>query len=79
MLFYRSDSLPALHLTFADGNANEYRMRQGCVEFRANHGAWRLLGEGDIQFHFALQTEVAKWLQSKSADGDGLRAGVGKS
>jgi hypothetical protein len=72
MLFYRSDSLPSLHLTFADGEANEYRVRQGCVEFRANHAAWRLLEACDIQFHMILQTEVAKWLQTKSTSRDGM-------
>lgn len=74
MQFYRSDSLPTLLLTFAGSDANEYRVRQGCVEFRANHGAWRLLEECDIQFHFVLQTEVAKWLQTKSTNGNSVGA-----
>ncbi len=66
MPFYRSESLPSLHLAFAGGDFNEYRVRQGYVEFRANHGAWHLLEECDVEFHFVLSTEVAKWLQNKS-------------
>jgi len=60
MPFYRSDSLPSLHLAFAGGGFNEYRVRQGYVEFRANQGAWRLLEECDVEFHFVLHTEVAQ-------------------
>ena len=77
MQFYRSDSLPSLHLAFADGDENDYRVRQSCVEFRANHGALRLLEDGDIQFHFVLQTAVAKWLQTKSTNSDGLGVAAG--
>ena len=66
MPFYRANSLPSLQLTFADGCLNEYRVRQGCVEFRTTHGAWRLLEECDIEFHFVLHTEVANWLQKNS-------------
>lgn len=63
MPFFLSDSLPSLRLTFSDGDFNEYRVRQGRVEFRASHGAWRLLDESEVQFHLALHTEVAKWLK----------------
>ena len=64
MALYLSDSLPSLQLTFPGGDSNEYHVRQGCVEFRANHdGAWRVLDESDMQLHFVLHTEVAKWLQ----------------
>jgi hypothetical protein len=41
MRFLLSDSLPTLLLTFPGGDSNEYSVRQGCVEFRANRGAWR--------------------------------------
>ena len=72
MRFYLSDSLPTLLLTFPGGDSNEYRVRQGCVEFRANHGAWRVLDEPDLQLHFVLNTEVAKWLQKRKALAAGL-------
>ena len=69
MVFYRSDSLPSLQLTFPGGDSNEYHMRQGSVEFRANHdGAWRLLDESDVRLHFVLHTEVAEWLQKQEAE-----------
>lgn len=68
MQFYLSDSLPTLLLTFAAGDSNEYRVRQGCVEFRANHGAWRALTDSDLHLHFVLNTEVAKWLQKRKAE-----------
>ena len=70
MRFYLSDSLPSLRLTFSGGDINEYRLRQGFLEFRANHGAWRLLDEGDVQFHIVLHTEVAKWLLKESRNVD---------
>jgi len=72
MPFHLSNSLPSLCLTFSGGDSNEYRVRQGFVEFRSNHGAWRALDESDVQLHFVLNTEVAKWLQKKSADGKGI-------
>ena len=65
MRFYLSDSLPSLLLNFSGGDSNEYRVRQGCVEFRANHGAWRVVDEPDLHLHFVLNTEVAKWLQMR--------------
>jgi hypothetical protein len=68
MRLYLSDSLPSLQLTFPSGNPNEYRLRQGGVEFRVDQKAWRLLDESDVQFHFALHTEVAKWLQARRAE-----------
>jgi len=67
MRFYLSDSLPTLLLTFPTGDSNEYRVRQGCVEFRANHGAWRVLDESDLQLHFVLKTEVARWLHKRKS------------
>jgi len=68
MRFFRSDSLPSLLLTFPSGIVNEYRLRQGYVEFRANQDAWRLMNEADIRLHFVLHTEVAKWLRRESAN-----------
>jgi hypothetical protein len=74
MSLHLSDSLPSLRLNFPSGDFNEYRFRQGCVEFRANDGAWRLLGDADIQFHLILHTEVAKWLKRQSANGNAIAA-----
>ena len=65
MRLYLSDSLPTLLLTFPSGDSNEYRVRQSCVEFRANHGDWRVVDEPDLHLHFVLHTEVAKWLQTR--------------
>lgn len=62
MPFYVSDSLPSFRVTFSGNEFNEYRVRQGRVEFRSNRGVWRLLEDEDIQFHLVLHTEVAKWL-----------------
>ena len=69
MRFYLSDSLLSLQLTFPGGDSNEYHVRQGCVEFRANHdGVWRALDESDVRLHFVLHTEVAEWLQKQEAE-----------
>jgi hypothetical protein len=76
MSLHLSNSLPSLHLNFPNGDFNEYRLRQGCVEFRADHGDWRLLSEGDIRLHFVLHTDVAKWLRKKSASAYRNRAGL---
>jgi hypothetical protein len=65
MRFYLSDSLPTLLLKFPGGDSNEYRIRQGSVEFRSNQGAWHVLSESDVRLHFVLSTEVAKWLQQR--------------
>ena len=77
MALYRSDLLPSLHLTFPGDNFNEYRLRQGCVEFRANDGDWRLLDKADIRLHFVLHTDVAKWLRRESAEAGRHRAAQG--
>ena len=61
------------------GDFNEYRFRQGCVEFRTNDGAWRLLDEADIRLHFVLHTDVAKWLRRESADAYRTGAAQGNS
>lgn len=56
--------------------ANEYRIREGSIEFRsvqitpsAGHElvhddirGWRELSADEVQLHFALDTIVAKWL-----------------
>lgn len=63
MSLHLSDSLPVLRLTFPTGDPNEYRVRQGRVEFRQDERAWRLLDVAEVKLHFALDTEVAKWLQ----------------
>ena len=76
MALYASDSLPSFRLNFAGEEFNEYRFRQGRVEFRTNHGVWRLLEDDDVQFHLVLHTEGAKWLLKHSAEkGDGTGAG----
>jgi hypothetical protein len=68
MSLHLSNSLPSFRLNFPNGDFNEYRFRQGRVEFRANDGAWRLLDESDIRLHFVLRTDVAKWLRRESAN-----------
>ena len=76
MPLYASDSLPSFRLTFAGEEFNEYRFRQGRVEFRTDRGVWRLLEDDDVQFHLVLHTEVAKWLLKHSAEkGGGTGAG----
>lgn len=54
--------LPSFRLSFPDGNFNEYRLRENCLEFLTNDGTWRVLDDDDLQLHFILHTEVAKWL-----------------
>jgi hypothetical protein len=66
MSLHLSKSLPSLHLDFSSGDFSEYRFRQGCVEFRVNDGDWRSLDQADIRLHFALHTDVAKWLRRES-------------
>lgn len=65
MPLHLSDSLPVLRLTFPTGDSNEYRVRQGRVEFRHDERLWRLLDLADVKLHFALDTEVAKWLRKQ--------------
>jgi hypothetical protein len=65
MRFYLSDSLPTLLLTFLSGDSNEYRVRQGCVEFRANHGAWCALDEPDLRLHFVLTLKLHSGCKSE--------------
>ena len=79
MSLHLSKSLPSFRMNFPSGDVNEYRFRQGCVEFRVNDGAWRLLDESDIRLHFVLHTEVAKWLRRESANAYRTVAGRGNS
>src|SRR5689334_25196009 len=58
---------------------NEYRLCQGFVEFRATHGAWCILGEDEVQLHYVLHTEVAKWLKGQSANQNGIGVTPGNS
>ena len=72
MSLHPSHSLSTLRLNFSDDDCNEYRLRQGCVEFRPNQGSWRILGEDDLQLHCALHTQIAHWLKSQLATGNGI-------
>lgn len=54
--------LPTFRLSFPDGSSNEYRLRENQIEFLTSGGTWRILTDEDIQLHYVLHTEVAKWL-----------------
>lgn len=65
--------LRSLRIASNDGApANEYRIQQDTVEFRAvnadgrpyehANGQWRILDDNEILLHFSLQTPVAEWL-----------------
>lgn len=42
---------------------DEYRLREGRVEFRPGHGErWREVVYPDLQQHFTLRTSVGNWL-----------------
>jgi hypothetical protein len=62
--------LPTLTLNFSGGMTNAYRIRNNRVEFQRGDGTWRTLDEEDVQFHFSLHTEVAKWLLRYKAEFD---------
>jgi hypothetical protein len=62
--------LPTLRLSFPGGVFNDYRLRQSQVEFLTGDGTWRPLDETDVQLHFVLHTEVARWLMKESANAD---------
>jgi hypothetical protein len=51
-----------------DGTSNEYRLRQNQIEFLTSDGTWRILSDEDIQLHYILHTEVAKWLMRESGN-----------
>lgn len=57
-----------LRLNFPSGTFNEYRLNQNQVEFRTGDGTWRILAKEDLQLHFALHTQVARWLQRESGN-----------
>jgi hypothetical protein len=79
MSLYLAHSLPTFRLSFSGDDFNEYRLRQGCVEFRASNGEWRILSEDDVQLHYVLHTQVANWLKSQSANGHGISTTPGNS
>ena len=58
-----SEYLPTFRLSFPGEVFNEYRLRENRVEFRPAEGEWRVLAESDVQLHYVLHTEVAKWLR----------------
>jgi hypothetical protein len=68
MMFAVTQYLPSLRLNFPGGASNEYRLRGHEVDFRGNAGSWRILGEDEVQLHFVLHTEVAKWLMKVSGN-----------
>ena len=59
--------LPSLRLSFPGGVFNDYRLNEDRVEFRTGKSSWRVLNDEDLQLHFVLRTEVAKWLVRESA------------
>lgn len=62
------DYLRTLRLNFAGGVTNDYRVRENRVEFRATNKRWRPLDGADVQLHFLLRTDVAKWLLKQSIE-----------
>jgi hypothetical protein len=68
--------LPTLRLRFPDGALAEYRLNQNRPEYLTSKGTWRILDGADLQLHFLLNTEVAKWLMRESANAS--RTGASK-
>ena len=60
--------LPTLRLFFPGGVCNDYRLRDGRVEFRINKGLWRTLDNSELQLHYRFHTEVSRWLLRHDAD-----------
>jgi len=60
--------LPALRLFFPGGVCNEYRLRNGGVEFRCDEGRWRVLDASDIELHHRFDTQVSRWLRRYTLD-----------
>lgn len=56
--------LPTFRLFFQAGVYNDYRLRDGLVEFSSNEGEWRSLDDSDVELHFRFKTPVSKWLQA---------------
>jgi hypothetical protein len=55
--------VPTFRLFFPAGVYNDYRIRDGRVEFSSNQGQWRVLNNSDVQLHFRFKTPVSKWLR----------------
>lgn len=55
--------LPTLRIFFPGGISNEYRLRNGAVEFRGDKGHWRVLDASDVELHYYLDTEVSRWFR----------------
>jgi hypothetical protein len=60
--------LPTLRLFFEGGVYNDYRLREGHVEFRPHQGEWRMLDDSDVQLHFRFNTPVSRWLREHSVE-----------
>jgi hypothetical protein len=57
-----------LRLFFSGGIFNDYRLRDGLVEFRINEDTWRLLNDSEKQLHFRFDTKVSQWLRRQWMD-----------
>ncbi len=66
--------MPLLRIDSTDGSpANDYRIRDGLVEFRvldptgrpyaSRLSIWRKLNDNEIELHHALGTVVSEWLR----------------
>lgn len=62
VLTRRPMSHPQTLCLFFGGVANEYRLRENRVEFRAGNESWCILSDSDIDLHYRFNTEVAQWL-----------------
>ena len=60
--------LPTLRLFFPGGVYNDYRLRDGVLEFRVNGGSWRALDDSEVQLHYRFDTEVSRWVRRHLAD-----------
>lgn len=56
------DYIPTLTLNFPGGATNAYRLHESHIEFQTGEGKWRILDSNDVELHFLLHTEVAKWV-----------------
>ena len=60
-------SYPHTLRLFFGGVANEYRVRENQVEYRAGDENWCILSDSDIDLHNRFNTEVAQWLRENHA------------
>jgi hypothetical protein len=60
--------LRTFRLKFPNGLVNEYRLNHKQLEFHLNTGQWLPLSESEIELHFTLETEVARWLKVQMAE-----------